>query len=80
MQGSNTRLYQQFFCLSIHDLSKFVGASCWRFTAVFNSNPLNFFISNMLETTASTNTDFFKELIRVKKQKIAVNNAITDIL
>ena len=80
MQGSNTRLYQQFFCLSIHDLSKFVDASCWRYTAVFNSNTLNNFISNMLETTASINTDFIKELIRTKKQKIAVNNAVTGIL
>ena len=34
----------------------------------------------MLETTASINTDFFKELIRIKKQKIAVNNAVTDVL
>ena len=48
--------------------------------AVFNSNTLNNFISNMLETTASINTDFFKELIRIKKQKIAVNNAVTDVL
>ena len=80
MQGSNKRLYQQFFFLSMHDLSKFVDASCCRYTAVFNSNNLNNFISNMLETTASINTDFIKELIRTKKQKIAVNNAVTGIL
>ena len=64
----------------MHHLSKFVYASCWIYTAVFNSNTLNNFISNILETAASINTDFFKELIRIKKQKIAVNNAVTDVL
>ena len=63
----------------MHNLSKFVDAICWRYTAVFNSNTLKHFISNMLET-ASINTDFFKELIRTKKQKFAINNAVPDIL
>ena len=75
MQGSNKRLYQQFFCLSMHDL-----ANWWKYTAVFNSNTLRNFISNMLEAAASINTDFFKELIRTKKQKIAVNNAVAYVL
>ena len=73
MQGSNKRLYQQFFYLNMHDLTKFADASCWRYTAVFNSNTLDNFISFYKHR-------FFKRIIRTKKQKIAVNNAITDIL
>ena len=46
----------------------------------FSIQTLNNFISDMLETTASINTDFLKELIRIKKQKIAVNNTVTDVL